>query len=84
MHSQPEHDPFIRAAFRLADRAVNAGNHPFGALLVHDGQVILEAQNTVVTDRDATRHAEMNVVSAACRRYEKPFLQRCVLYRKSQ
>ena len=47
----------IRSAY------VENGDHAFGALLSVDGLIILEAQNTVVTDSDVTRHAEMNLIT---------------------
>ena len=50
---------WMQQALKLSTLAVEAGNHPFGAVLVLDGKVAAEAQNAVVTERDATRHAEL-------------------------
>lgn len=58
---------FMRRAIALADEAVAEGNHPFGAVLVQDGEIVLEAKNSVHSDRDCTCHAERNLVSMACR-----------------
>ena len=58
---------FLRQAIALARSARQAGDHPFGALLVHDGQVLAKAKNSVVTGRDPTCHAEMNLVRRAAR-----------------
>ena len=55
------HERFARQAIELARQARAAGNHPFGALLVLDGDVVASAQNTVHTDRDPTAHAETNL-----------------------
>lgn len=58
---------FMEEAISEAAAAVEAGNHPFGAVLVKGSEIILRAQNAVVVERDATRHAElvsMNVRSA--------------------
>ncbi len=53
----------LRTAIEIAARARENGNHPFGSLLTDpDGVVVLEAENTVVTDRDVTGHAETNLV----------------------
>jgi tRNA(Arg) A34 adenosine deaminase TadA len=66
-----DQDALLRRAIELADRARAGGNHPFGALLAtSDGRIALEAENTVGTTRDVTGHAETNLVSAACRRFE--------------
>src|SRR6266446_5398783 len=54
---------FAKQAIELARQAHVAGNHPFGALLVLDGRVVLTALNTVGTDRDPTAHAESNLVA---------------------
>jgi tRNA(Arg) A34 adenosine deaminase TadA len=71
---------FLRQAIELARQAREAGNHPFGALLVLDGRVVLTARNTVATDRDPTAHAETNLVAAAIRQLSPDQIRRSVLY----
>jgi tRNA(Arg) A34 adenosine deaminase TadA len=75
-----QHDSFIRRCYELAVSAAAKGNHPFGAVLVHRGRVIAEAENTVATDRDPTRHAELSLVVAAQREYPLTVLQEATLY----
>ncbi len=61
-----DHTAALRRAIDVSRAARAHGNHPFGAVLVdRDGRVILEAENTVVTHRDATGHAETNLVRLA-------------------
>lgn len=60
-----ERDAFIIRAYELARSAVAHGNHPFGALLVHDGANVVECENEVVTTKDVTRHAETGLVAKA-------------------
>ncbi len=74
------HDPFMRRAFDLAASALVKGNHPFGAVLVHGGEVVLTAENTVNTAEDQTRHAELNLVAEARRQYLRSYLAECTLY----
>lgn len=74
------HERFARQAIELARRARASGNHPFGALLALDGQVILTAENTVTTDRDPTAHAESNLVAQAIRHLSPDQIRRSVLY----
>lgn len=62
-----QHEPFILRCYELAIDAGRKGNHPFGAVLVHKGKIILEAENTVLTDNDFTNHAEMNLMRDAAR-----------------
>ncbi|MEM9159542.1 MAG: nucleoside deaminase [Verrucomicrobiota bacterium] len=69
--STKQRESWIRHSYRLAEAAVAAGNHPFGACIVIDGEIVLEAENTVHTDKDPTRHAEMNVLHAASRLSEE-------------
>lgn len=71
---------FAKQAIELAREARRAGNHPFGALLVLDGQVVLTAVNTVGTDADPTAHAETNLVAEAIRRLTPDQRRRSVLY----
>ena len=75
----------LRRAIELARQAREHGNHPFGALLVdHRGNVVLEAENTVRTDKDVTAHAETNLMRMASARFEPDFLERCTLYTSTE
>jgi tRNA(Arg) A34 adenosine deaminase TadA len=74
------HEPFVRQAIALAGQARDHGNHPFGALLVLDGHVVLTATNSVFTDRDPTAHAETNLVARAIRHLPPDQIGRSVLY----
>jgi tRNA(Arg) A34 adenosine deaminase TadA len=78
--SRSIHKGFTRQAIDLAREARAAGNHPFGALLVLDGRVVLRARNTVATDHDPTAHAETNLVAEAIRLLEPDRIRRSVLY----
>ena len=71
---------YIKKANRLAFQATQKGNHPFGALLVHKDKIILEAENTVNTDEDFTRHAELNLLVEATKKYSKDILSEATIY----
>lgn len=76
---------FIRASIDVARKARDKGNHPFGAVLVDDrGQILLEAENTVVTERDSTGHAETNLIRLATGKYDSDFLSKCTLYASTE
>lgn len=80
-----EDERHLLAAIELAGKAREHGNHPFGALLVDaDGNVVLEAENTVVTERDCTGHAESNLLRMASARFTPEFLERCTLYTSTE
>lgn len=75
----------LLASLELARRAREHGNHPFGALLVDaGGNVVFEAENTVVTERDCTGHAETNLMRSASRRFDPAFLESCTLYTSTE
>lgn len=78
------HSQLIRECIRLAEQAVQKGNHPFGALLVLDEKIVLTAENSVVTEHDWTRHAELNLISGAMRDYDVQTLARCTLYTSTE
>lgn len=76
---------FLRQAFAVAQRAREQGNHPFGAILVDaNGEKILEAENTVITDRDCVGHAETNLLREASRRFEARVLAQCTIYASAE
>ncbi len=69
----------------LAASARAAGNHPFGSLIADaSGEGIVEAENTVVTGRDVTGHAELNAVRAAGIELGDAFLQGATLYTSTE
>lgn len=70
---------YMRQAIALARAAMANGDHPFGALLVKEGVVVLTAVNTIHTHHDITRHAELNLVSQAARQFSPEFLTGCTL-----
>ncbi|MDX2006377.1 MAG: nucleoside deaminase [Meiothermus sp.] len=76
---------FLNEALRIARSARTNGNHPFGALLVGPGgEVLLEAENTVETERDCTGHAELNLMRRASHSYDRDFLANCTLYTSTE
>jgi len=69
----------LQHSLSLAKCAVLDGNHPFGAVLCLEGEMVAQAQNTVLTDRDVTRHAELNLVSDVTQRFSREQLARSIL-----
>lgn len=78
------HDDLIKRCYALAETAVEHGNHPFGALLSKDGEVLLVAENTVVTEKDITGHAELNLVRMASKRFDPETLAQSTLYTSTE
>ncbi len=76
---------FIRHANEIALRARKKGNDPFGALLVDSkGNMLLEGENTQVTEKNCTGHAETNLMREACKNYSAEFLAECTLYTSTE
>lgn len=75
----------LRTAIGIARHALVNGNHPFGATLVDStGIQVLAAENSVVTGRDATGHAETNLVRLATGRFAHSELAEFTLYTSTE
>ena len=79
-----QHEHFMRQTIGLADQARKAGNHPFGALLVSEGEIVLTAENTVITGHNVTHHAELNLVSRASRELPPELIVKSILYTSTE
>jgi tRNA(Arg) A34 adenosine deaminase TadA len=75
-----EHVRFIRECHALAISAGKKGNHTFGALLAHDNEIILRAENTVNTAQDDFQHAEYNLVMKSKEAFSVDVLAASTLY----
>lgn len=78
-------ESLLRRAIEIAADARRHGNHPFGALLADaQGNVLLEAENTVNTAKDCTGHAETNLMRLASQKYSVDELKDCTLYASAE
>lgn len=76
---------FLRRAFAVAQRAMDNGNHPFGAILVDSkGEVLIESENGLMPDNDMTAHAERLLATEASRKYSPAFLAECTMYTSAE
>ena len=70
----------LQEAADIAVQCAQAGNHPFGALLVdRDGTVLLRAGNNWQSDR-GIGHAELCLAREAAQRYTPEFLRHCTIF----
>ena len=65
MLEPPNDEFFMRAALRLAKKAVEADEVPVGAVVVRAGKIIARAHNQIELLKDATAHAEMLALTQA-------------------
>lgn len=75
---------FMDRAVALRDRAVAAGDQPYGAVVVKDGKIVGEGPSRVISNSDPTAHAEMEAIRDAARRLGTNDLSGCVLYGTSK
>jgi tRNA(adenine34) deaminase len=76
---------WLRESFAVAKAALDAGNAPFGAVLVDAGGTeLLRAENTAVVTRDVTGHAEINAVREATPRIDRSVLAGSTMYASSE
>ena len=75
---------YIAAAFKTKADAEKAGDQPYGAVVVHDDEIVGWGPSRVVTRNDPTAHAEREAIRDAQRRLEKSDLSGCVLYSTSR
>src|SRR4051794_4892410 len=81
----PDDEKYLLRAIELAELSRANGNHPFGSLLVGtSGDVLLEAENSVVTGRDPTGHAELNLVRLAGAQLDDTTRERSTLYTSTE
>jgi tRNA(Arg) A34 adenosine deaminase TadA len=82
---QPIEMSLLVRAIALAASARAHGNHPFGALLADEnGRILVEAENTVITENDATGHAETNLVRLASQQFPIEVLAKSTLYTSTE
>jgi tRNA(adenine34) deaminase len=70
----------MRRALELADYAQQHGEVPVGAVLVEDGKIIGEGSNAPISSNDASAHAEINAIRAACHAKQNYRLPNTQLY----
>ncbi len=75
-----EINQYMIAALVEAKKAAAIGEVPIGAVVVHDQQIIGRGYNLRETTQDATQHAEILAIQAACRQLGTWRLEDCSLF----
>ncbi len=70
----------MRLAIEATRAGIAAGQTPFGAVIVHKGEVVARAHNTVWRSLDPTAHAEVNAIRAAAALLRRIDLHGCTMY----
>ena len=75
----------MRIAIDEAQKAVQEGNTPYGAVLAdQQGNIIDTAHNTTFTDIDPTVHAEINLIRNVCKKLKTRNLSNFYLISNAQ
>ena len=70
----------MRLALAEAEKAAALGEVPVGAVVAKDGEPVAVAHNTRETGKNATHHAELLAIDAACRALRGWRLWQCELF----
>lgn len=71
---------WMARALELAKSAAEVGEVPVGAVIVENGELLGEAHNSPISSNDATAHAEVLAIRAACAMVENYRLPNATLY----
>ena len=71
---------FMKRCYALAISAGKKGHDTFGAILVHDGKILEEAENTADYTNNVFGHAEFNLVHQCANRYTDDILAQSTVY----
>ncbi len=82
-HQRPTTAPdelWMEEALRAAQRALEAGEVPVGAIVVCDGKIVARGWNRNITDNDPTAHAEIVALRQAGTIIGNHRLENCDLF----
>ena len=73
-------EQLMQAALEEARRAAALGEVPVGAVVAKDGEIVARAHNLRENGKNATYHAELMAIDAACKALGGWRLWQCTLY----
>jgi len=79
-HRNPADELWMEEALRAAQRALEAGEVPVGAVVVCDGKIVGLGWNRNIADSDPTAHAEVVALREAGRNVGNHRLEDCELF----
>jgi tRNA(Arg) A34 adenosine deaminase TadA len=71
---------YMRLAIEKTREGIDAGQSPFGSVIVRGDVVVAVAHNTVWMTTDPTAHAEVTCIRTAAGKLKSIFLTGCTLY----
>ena len=73
-------EKYMRRCYELAISAGKKGFDTFGALLVYDGKILEEAENTADFNNHIFGHAEFNLVHKCANKYSDEIMEKAVFF----
>ena len=73
-------EELMRYAIDLANKNVENGGGPFGAVIAKDGEIVATGVNRVTANNDPTAHAEVSAIRAAATQLSTFDLSGCEIY----
>ena len=70
----------MQAALKCAQKALEEGEVPIGAVVVLDGKVISRGHNRRTKKQIATAHAEVEAIEKACKKLKSWRIPECEIY----
>ena len=84
-HPPLDHLALLRIAIAESQKAKEAGQHPFAAILVGpDGAVLMTQHNAYMPDHDMTGHAERVLMTRASTTLPMDLLRDCTIYTSAE
>ncbi|HEA21366.1 hypothetical protein LCGC14_0708410 [marine sediment metagenome] len=75
------HEKYMELAIEKAKNGRDSeSGGAFGAVIVHNDEIIVEVYNQVAGKNDPTQHAELLAIQEACKKIGKNKLKECILY----
>ena len=73
-------EKYMKRCYELAINAGKKGFDTFGAVLVCDGEILEEAENTADFEKKIFGHAEFNLVHKCANKYTDDILEKSIVY----
>lgn len=80
----PAHAPFVEQAAAMKQKAIDAGDQAYGAVVVRNREIAGFGPSRVVVKKDSNAHAEREAIRDAQQRLGRKDLSDCVMYSTSR
>jgi tRNA(adenine34) deaminase len=77
---EPSDSATMQRCIALSVESGEAGEYPYGVVIVRDGKAVTESINRVAHEKDVTRHAEVVAISQAQKALGTVSLDDCTIY----